>query len=89
MTQYYRLSPETLAVWTHMGDPSVDDPANTLDVSDRITINGEHPKQAEALLEQWLLEQSVPQDIRFQDAIRVLVDLRANCKPCNLVITRD
>lgn len=78
MTQHWDiLSDGSLAVWTHMDDPHSDNPANSTADWDETWPTKAHPQEAERLIEEWIKDQAIPNDIGYQNVTRILVDLRA------------
>lgn len=78
MTQTWSSDNGTLKVWPHTRDPDIDPPVGETSGWDESWPSGGAPDEAEALLLDWLMAQALPNDISYKDAIRVLVDTRAD-----------
>ena len=75
MVQYWSIDGGRLTVWTHMHDPNGDDPVGSTDEWSQTWDS--YPEEAERLIEQWLKDQGIANDIGYQDVTRILIDLRA------------
>jgi len=79
MTQFFRISDDgELAVWWHGQDPSTDAPIATTAEWSKVWPDGGAPDRAETLLLDWLKQQALPNDIGYQDSIRIIIDTRAD-----------
>lgn len=77
MTQQWRDDGGELKVWWHGLDVSTDPPVGSTGDWGLVWPEDGAPAEAETLLLGWLKKQALPNDIGYQDAMRILIDIRA------------
>lgn len=78
MTQSWTIDGGTLKVWPHTKDPSTDDAIASTTDWEQSWDSGAAPAEAETILFDWLKDQALPNDISYKDAVRIMLDTRAN-----------